>query len=149
MADLKLKLPRLNRFIASGRIANEIELKYTPKGTPVVRFTLANDRSYKDESDQWQQVTSWIDCVAWNKWAEYLANQTHKGSPVLVEGRVETRSWTDQNNNNRKSTEVIVETIQVLEWKAREDGSGSHEEDVPLPPEESAPHAATSDDVPF
>lgn len=139
----------MNRFIVSGRIANDIELKYTPKGTPVVRFTLANDRSYKDESDQWQQVTSWIDCVAWNKWAEYLANQTHKGSPVLVEGRVETRSWTDQNNNNRKSTEVIVETIQVLEWKAREDGAIAHDEDVPLPPEESAPHAATSDDVPF
>ncbi|MCK9309221.1 MAG: single-stranded DNA-binding protein, partial [Candidatus Cloacimonetes bacterium] len=64
MADLKL--PRLNKFIVSGRIGNDIELKYTPKGTPVVRFVIASDRSYKDESDQWQTVTSWIDCVAWS-----------------------------------------------------------------------------------
>jgi len=147
MADLKI--PRLNRFIASGRIANDIELKYTPKGTPVVRFTLANDRRYKDEADQWQTQTSWIDCVAWNKWAEFLANQTHKGSPVIVEGRVDTRNWTDQNNNNRKSTEVVVENIQVLEWKPRADGSNMPDEEVPMPSEESAPHAATSDDVPF
>jgi len=146
MADLKL--PRLNKFIASGRIANELELKYTPKGTPVIRFTLANDRRYKDESDQWQSATSWIDCVAWSKWAEFMANQTHKGSPVIVEGRIDTRSWTDQNNNNRKTTEVVVENIQVLEWKNR-DGSEPSMEDAPMPSEESIPHTATSDDVPF
>ena len=147
MADLKI--PRLNHFIASGRIANEIELKYTAKGTPVVRFTLANDRRYKDESDQWQSATSWIECIAWNKWAEFVANQTHKGSPVIVEGRLETRNWTDQNNQNRKSTEIIIESIQVLEWKSREEGSSAHDEEVPLPPEETAPYSATSDDVPF
>ncbi len=148
MADLKL--PRINKIIVSGRIGNDIELKYTPKGTPVVRFVLASDRSYKDESDQWQTSTSWIECIAWSKWAEFVANQTHKGSPLIVEGRLETRSWTDQNNQTRKSYEVIVENLHNLEWKPREDGStASHDSDVPLPPEESAPHSATSDDVPF
>lgn len=147
MADLKL--PRINKFIASGRIANDIELKYTPKGTPVVRFTLANDRRYKDESDQWQTSTSWIDCVAWSKWAELIANQTHKGSAIIVEGRIDTRNWTDQNNVNRKSTEVVVDMLHVLEWKPREDGGYDADQNVPLPPEESAPHNATSDDVPF
>lgn len=147
MADLKL--PRLNKFICSGRIANDIELKYTPKGTPVVRFTLASDRRYKDEAEQWQSVTSWIDCVAWSKWAELIANQTHKGSAIIVEGRIDTRNWTDQNNVNRKSTEVVVDMIHTLEWKPREDGANQHNDEVPLPPEESAPHNATSDDVPF
>jgi single-strand DNA-binding protein len=147
MADLKL--PRINKFIVSGRIGNDIELKYTPKGTPVVRFVIASDRNYKDESDQWQTVTSWIDCVAWSKWAEFLANQTHKGSAVIVEGRIDTRNWTDQSNVNRKSTEVVVEMIHTLEWKPREDGAGAHNDQVPLPPEESAPHNSTSDDVPF
>ena len=147
MADLKL--PRINKFIVSGRIGNEIELKYTPKGTPVVRFVVANDRSYKDESDQWQTSTSWIECVAWSKWAEFVANQTHKGSPIIVEGRLETRNWTDQNNQSRKSYEVIVENIHTLEWKPREDGANAQNVDVPLPPEESIPHSATSDDVPF
>ena len=99
MADLKI--PRLNKCIFSGRIGNDVELKYTPKGTPVVRFVVACDRRYKDETEQWQTATSWIDCVAWRKWAEFIANQTHKGSAVIVEGRIETRNWTDQNNQNQ------------------------------------------------
>ncbi len=147
MADLKL--PRINKIIVSGRIGNDIELKYTPKGTPVVRFVIANDRNYKDESDQWQTVTSWIDCVAWNRWAELIANQTHKGSAIIVEGRVDTRNWTDQNNVKHKSTEVVADMIHVLEWKAREDGNATHDNDVPMPSEDSAPHSATNDDVPF
>ncbi|MDD4310021.1 MAG: single-stranded DNA-binding protein [Candidatus Cloacimonetes bacterium] len=147
MADLKL--PRINKFIGSGRIANELELKYTPKGTPVIRFTLACDRRYKDEADQWQTVTSWLDCVAWSKWAEFLANQAHKGSAVIIEGRIDTRNWTDQNNVNRKSTEIVVDMIQTLEWKNRDDAGNTGTEDVPLPPEESAHPSATSDDVPF
>ena len=150
MADLKL--PRLNKCIFSGRIGNDIELKYTPKGTPVVRFVVACDRRYKDDSEQWQTVTSWIECVAWNKWAEFIANQVHKGSPVIVEGRIETRNWTDQNNQNRKTTEVIVEVIYNLEWKPREGEASAVSEDVTLPAEEKAPHNATNtttDDVPF
>jgi len=146
MADLKL--PRINKIVVSGRIANDLELKYTTKGTPVIRFVLANDRRYKDEADVWQTATSWIDCVVWSKSAEMLANQAHKGTAVLVEGRVDTRNWTDNNNVNRKSTEIVVDMIQTLEWKPR-DGGAAPDEDVPLPPEESAPHNATSDDVPF
>lgn len=147
MADLKL--PRINKFIVSGRIANDLELKYTPKGTPVLRVTLAVDRNYKDESEQWQTVTSWIDCVAWSRWAESINNNAHKGSALLIEGRVDTRTWTDQNNVNRKSTEVTIEMVHYLEWKAREDGSNPSDGDIPLPPEESAQPKVTNDDVPF
>ncbi|MDD2228800.1 MAG: single-stranded DNA-binding protein [Candidatus Cloacimonetes bacterium] len=148
MADLRL--PRVNKFIVSGRIGNDIELKYTPKGTPVVRFVIASDRGYKDESDQWQTVTSWIDCVAWSKTAETIASQAHKGSAVIVEGRIDTRNWTDQNNVNRKTTEVNVDMVHLLEWKPREDGAtASHNEEAPLPTEESSHQGVTSDDVPF
>ncbi|MCB5295360.1 MAG: single-stranded DNA-binding protein [Candidatus Cloacimonadaceae bacterium] len=148
MADLKL--PRFNKFICTGRIANELELKFTPKGTPVLRLTLASDRSYKDDSDQWQTVTSWIDCVAWNKTAEVIANTAHKGSAILIEGRLDTRNWTDQNNQNRKSTEVNIEQVHFLEWPPRDGEAPRHDSDVPLPPEEHAPMAkSTNDDVPF
>ena len=151
MADLKV--PRLNRCIFSGRIGNDIELKYTPKGTPVVRLVVAVDRRYKDETDQWQTVTSWIDCVAWNKWAEFAANQAHKGSAVIIEGRIETRNWTDQNNQNRKAVEVIVDVMHTLEWRPREEGSAPVNEEVPFPTEEITPQHSTSntttDDVPF
>ncbi|MCB5259554.1 MAG: single-stranded DNA-binding protein [Candidatus Cloacimonetes bacterium] len=148
MADLRL--PRLNKFIAAGRIANDLELKFTPKGTAVMRFTLAVDRNYKDESDQWQTVTSWIDCVAWSKTAEYLDKNAHKGSAVIVEGRVDTRNWTDQNNQNRKSTEVTADSIHLLEWKPRDGEAPQYETDTPMPSEESTQTKnATNDDVPF
>ena len=147
MADLKI--PRLNKCIFSGRIGNDVELKYTPKGVPVVRFVVACDRRYKDETEQWQTATSWIDCVAWRKWAEFIANQTHKGSAVIVEGRIETRNWTDQNNQNRKTTEVIVDVLHSLEWKPREEGATPPNEEVPLPAEEIPHHNTTTDDVPF
>lgn len=146
MADLKL--PRLNKFVVSGRIANDLELKYTPKGTPVIRFTLANDRNYKDDADQWQTVTSWIDCVAWSRWAESLANNAHKGSALIVEGRVDTRTWTDQNNVTRKSTEVTADMIHFLEWKPR-DGQAAGSDEAPLPEEDMASQKSTTDDLPF
>lgn len=144
MADLKL--PRLNKVILSGRITNELELKYTPKGVPVLRFTLAMDKRFKDESDQWQQSTIFVDVVVWSNSAENLSKSAHKGSAVLVEGRIETRSYVDNNNQNRKVFEIIAENIQTLEWKPRVDGSGS--EDVPMPEDAHHP-AATDDDVPF
>nr|MDK2851134.1 single-strand DNA-binding protein [Candidatus Cloacimonadota bacterium] len=148
MADLRL--PRLNKFIGSGRITNDLELRFTTNGTPVLRFTLAIDRSYKDSSDQWQTVTSWIDCVAWNKTAETLANNAHKGSALIVEGRLDTRNWTDQNNSNHKSTEVTVDTVHFLEWKPREDGSNQASPEASMPPEETThSRTTTDDDVPF
>lgn len=144
MADLKL--PRVNKVMISGRITQELELKYTPKGTPVLRFTLAADKRFKDESDQWQQSTIYVDVVAWQNWAESLVKQAHKGSAVLVEGKIETRSYVDSNNVNRKVFEVIAEYIHVLEWKPRSDGQGDTDE-PPLPDEHQQP--ATRDDVPF
>lgn len=147
MADLKV--PRLNKFIVSGRIGNELELKYTAKGTPVLRFALANDRSYKDENDQWQTVTSWFECIAWNRWAETLANNANKGSAIIVEGRLDTRNWTDQNNVTRKSTEVTVEMLHFLEWKTPRDGQMPAAEELPVPSEEMAGPKATTDDLPF
>lgn len=148
MADLKL--PRMNKVFLSGRIANDIDLKYTPKGTPVVRFALAVDRAFKDDSGNWQNATSFIDVVAWTKWAESVGNNAHKGSPIMVEGRIDARTYTDSNGNNRKAVEVTAEYIQFLEFKDKSDHSSSSDE-VPLPDEFGAPMNAgiTNDDVPF
>ncbi len=145
MADLKL--PRINKAMIAGRIVNDLELKFTPKGTPVLKFRVAVDRPFKDDSDQWQQSTSFIDVVLWSERAERLANNAHKGSAVIVEGRIETRSYTDNNNINRTAFEIIADNVQTLEWKPK-DGEAAPE-DAPLPEEE--PHAAsqTKDDVPF
>ena len=143
MADLKL--PRLNRVIIAGRINRDIDLKYTPKGSPVVNFSVAMDKRFRDESDQWQSVPVYVDVVAWNQTAENICKQANKGTAVLVEGRIDTRSYTDQNNINRKVFEIIADFIQTLEWKPREEVG-----EPPLP--EEPPHTgadSTNDDVPF
>ena len=147
MADLKL--PRLNRVLIAGRITRDLELKYTPKGIPVVNFSVAMDKRFKDESDQWQSASVFVDVVAWNHLAENICKQANKGTAVMVEGKIDVRSYTDQNNVSRKIFEIIADFIQTLEWKPKPEGEGQPEE-VPLP--EEPPHPAgeaTKDDVPF
>lgn len=147
MADLKL--PRLNRVFIAGRITQDLELKYTPKGAAVVRFTVAMDKRFKDESEQWQSVPVFVEVVAWNNNAENICKQAHKGTAVLVEGKIDTRSYTDSNNVNRKVFEIIADYIQTLEWKPRAEGQGA-EEEVPMPEESPLPVSqTTTDDVPF
>jgi len=150
MADLRI--PRLNKVLISGRITNDIEMRYTAKGTPVIRFTLAVDKSFKDATGQWQNQAVFIDVVAWDKWAESVNNNAHKGSPVVVEGRIESRTYVDKDNNNRKVTEIIAEYIQFLEYKPKSDDApkdGEHDQATPLPDEESSQPQVTNDDVPF
>lgn len=151
MADLKL--PRLNRVFISGRITNDLELRYTAKGTPVIRFTLAVDRAVKDATGQYQNQASFLEVVAWSKWAEAVSNTAHKGSPVIVEGHLEARSYVDSNNINRKAVEIIAEYIQFLEYRPRTEEAAppsTHDtEETPLPDDESAQPQVTNDDVPF
>ena len=148
MADLKL--PRLNKVFIAGRITQEPELRYTPKGTPVVRFTVATDRRYKDEMDQWQSMPMYIDVIAWSNQAENICKIAHKGTAVLLEGKIDTRSYVDSNNNNRKVFEIIADHIQSLERIPKAEGEGV-EEEVPLPEEEPnyVAEPVTDDDVPF
>jgi len=148
MADLRL--PRLNKVFIAGRITQEPELRYTPKGSPVVRFTVVMDRNYKDEMDQWQSVPVYIDVVAWSYQAENICKIAHKGTAVLVEGKIDTRSYVDSNNNNRKVFEIIADHIQSLERIPKAEGEGV-EEEVPLPEDEPnyVAEPVTDDDVPF
>lgn len=148
-----LKVPRLNKIIICGRITNDIELRHTAKGTPVVRCTIAVDRAIKDATGQFQNQASFFEIVAWSKWAENLSSYAHKGSPIIVEGHLEARSFTDNNNINRKVVEIIAEYIQFLEYKPRTEETGHSEspelESAPLPDDDSAPAGVTNDDVPF
>lgn len=140
----ELKLARLNKVLLSGRIASDIELRYTGKGTPVVKFTLAVDKSVKDESGQWQNKADFIDIQAWSKWAENVNNNAHKGSAIIVDGRLETQSYVDKDNNNRKAVFVTADYIQFLEYKPK-DGEQTPQQQE----QESVSTSQTNDDVPF
>jgi single-strand DNA-binding protein len=140
-----LKFPRINKIIISGHLTREAELRYTPSGTPVAKLSIAFNRVWRDNaSGEWREQANFIDVVAWSKLAE-RCDGLGKGYPVLVEGRIDTRSYTDSNNQNRKVVEIVAENIQFLKATAKSDSE----------PEESYNESAskspqiTDDDVPF
>ncbi|MFC1887804.1 single-stranded DNA-binding protein [Candidatus Cloacimonadota bacterium] len=143
----ELRLPRINYIVLSGRLTREVELRFTPNGTPVAKLSLAFDRSYQKDGE-WQQETSYLDVVVWNKRGEQCAENLQKGSPVLVEGYIKTRSYQDKDSNNRKVTEIVATKVNFLEKRSY------NSEEFPAKTEDSVPKEKftsdiTDDDVPF
>ena len=103
-----------NKVVLMGRITTEPEVKQLPSGVPVVSFSLAVDRKYsKGESKQ----TDFINCVAWQSTAEFIGKYFTKGMAMLLCGELQTRSWKDQNGNNRYATEVKADEVSFCEAK--------------------------------
>jgi len=113
----------LNRVILIGRLTKDVELRYTPNGVAVAKFTLAVDRrQVKDR----EKETDFIDIVVWQKQAENCANYIGKGRLVAVEGRLQIRSYDDSQGIRRKAAEVVAENVRFLD-KAKDGGSSSGE----------------------
>lgn len=104
----------INRTILVGRLVADPELRYTPAGIPVCKFRLAVNRIFKNEGEQ---QADFINCIAWRKQAENLANYMRKGSLVGIDGRIQTGSYDGQDGKKVFYTEVVAESIQFLESK--------------------------------
>ena len=131
----------LNKGILMGRLTRDPELRHTQSGTAVCSFTLAIDRDRKDANGEKQ--TDFIDCVAWNKQAEFVAQWFSKGMMAIVVGRIQSRKWQDQNGNNRTALELNCEEVSFGETKKnRDSNSGRQNSDFADMPEEDS-------DVPF
>lgn len=105
----------LNRSILMGRLTRDPELRTTPSGVSVASFTLAVDRGYAKAGEERQ--TDFINIVAWRATAEFVGRYFTKGMMMIVEGRIQSRSWEDQNGNKRYATEVVADNIQFGESK--------------------------------
>lgn len=103
----------INRVVLVGRLTKDPELRYTPSGLPVSRFTVAVNRAMPNQ--QGEREADFISCVAWRKQAENLANFMRKGSLVGVEGRIQTGSYEGQDGKRVYTTEVVADSIQFLE----------------------------------
>lgn len=101
-----------NKSILIGNLTKDTEVRYTPQGTAVVNFTLAVNRKYKSGEETKEDV-AFIPCVAWGKTAELINQYCKKGSPLFVEGRLQTRSW-EKDGQKQYKTEVVVENMQFL-----------------------------------
>lgn len=110
-------MPSINNVTLIGRIVRDLEVKTTNTGKSVSSFALAVDGYGKDAP------ANFIDCVAWNKAAENLAEYAPKGKQIAITGRLQTRPWEDKNGNKRKATEVVVNDFLLLGSKG--DGSNA------------------------
>lgn len=142
----------LNKVILGGRLTADVELKQTPSGVSVAQFSLAVNRKYQVEG---QQQTDFINCVAWRQTAEFISKYFRKGSSLCVVGQVQTRSWTDQNNQKRYATEVIVDEALFVDSKNEAQQTGTATADQTPAPTFKAPEVANfeplaqDDDLPF
>jgi single-strand DNA-binding protein len=105
----------INRVVLVGRLTKDPELKYTPNGIAVARFTLAVNRTFSNQ--QGEREADFINCVVWRKQAENTANFLRKGSLAGVEGRIQTSSFDGQDGKRVFMTEVVADSVQFLEPK--------------------------------
>lgn len=106
----------LNHITIMGRFTRDPEYKTTGSGISVVNFSLAVDRDFTGK-DGGEKETDFIDCVAWRKTAEFITKYMRKGSMAVVSGRLQVRSWTDNDGNRRRASEVVVDNIYFADSK--------------------------------
>lgn len=105
-----------NKVVLMGNLTRDPETRTTPSGQSVTNFSLAVNRTWKDNNGQSQEAVSYIDCVAWGKVGEIIAQYVQKGRPLLVSGRLDQRSWEDKETGGKRSkVEVVVEDFNFID----------------------------------
>jgi len=104
----------VNKVIIVGNLGRDVEVRHTPGGATVAKFSVATNEVWKDKNGQRQEHTEWHNIVAWGKLAEFCGSYLSKGRQVYVEGTLRTRTYDDEKGNRRYFTEVRAQTIQLL-----------------------------------
>lgn len=105
-----------NKVILAGNLTRDVELRYTPKGTAVGNFSLAVNRSWRDDSGAQKEEVAFIDVTAWGKQAETLSQYVKKGRALLIEGRLQLEKWDDkQTNEPRSKLSVVLEGFNFID----------------------------------
>ena len=111
----------INKAILMGRLTRDPELRHTGSGTPVCSFSIAIDNGYGEN-----RQTDFINCVAWNKTAEFVEKYFTKGRMVVVSGALQIRNYTDKDGNKRRNAEVIANNVYFADSKPNADHSASY-----------------------
>ena len=122
----------LNKAILMGRLTRDPELRHTQSNVPVATFSLAVDRGYSKNAAEGQQTVDFINIVAWRNTAEFVSKWFRKGQLVVVSGRIQVRSWTDKDGNNRTTTEIVADECFFAE--SRRDGAAAGNPMAPSAP---------------
>ena len=118
----------VNKVILVGHIGNKPEGRYTPSGASTASFSLATNESWIDSENEKQERTEWHNIVAWNKLADFATEYLQNGQLIYIEGRMQTRTYKDKEDIQRRVTEIVSTAITPLEWKTtdkKENGSAN------------------------
>jgi single-strand DNA-binding protein len=156
----------VNKVILVGNLGKDPEVKYTPQGTPVAKFSLATNERFKDKDGNWQDRTEWHNIVLWQRLAEIAGEYLKKGSKVYIEGRIRTDSWDDKQTGQKKyMTNIVGQDLVLLSGRgegaefgggsrgaAASSGGNNFEQSTPTVEHASAPASSgpiTDEDIPF
>ena len=128
----------MNKVILVGNLTRDPELRQTPQGVSVARFTVAVSRRYSKDG---QQQSDFINCVAWRNTAEFLCRYFHKGSGIQLCGSIQTSSWDGQDGQRRYSTEVVADEVSFNGPKSSNQQGGGYQQSAPSSYQDSAPAA--------
>ena len=148
----------LNETKLLGNMTNDPELKFTPSGTAVLNFSMATNRRYK-QGEEWKDEVAYHNIVVWGNLAQGLATRAKKGTRVLVDGRLQTRSWEGTDGKKNYRTEIVASNVLLIDRYNRDaaDGSSAAPSSSSAPASTPAPEmdvdsgegSINPDDLPF
>ena len=146
----------VNKCIFIGNLGRDPEIRYMPSGDAQASFSIACTESYKDKSGERKERTEWVNIVMFGKQAEIAGEYLKKGSPVYIEGRLQTRKWQDKEGVDRYTTEIRADRMQMLGTKGERNsntGDDHQPEQRPAAPQQSSAQGSGfedfEDDIPL
>jgi single-strand DNA-binding protein len=138
----------LNKVMLIGNLGKDPEVRFTAAGQAVASFSLATSEKFKGKTGEWEERTEWHNITLWGKLAEIAGEYLSKGKTIYVEGRLQTRKWQDKSGNDRYSTDIVGDKMQMLSPKGERSGG-----EVSSAPKSSASNYEEppfqDDDIPF
>ncbi len=123
----EFKMPELNSVVIAGNLTKDPVFRQTTNGTPVVNFSIASNRRFRDKNDEWKEDVCYVGIVAWNRLAESCRDKLRKGNAVLVDGELQSRTFKTEDGSNRTVVEIKARRIQFLNKRV----SGTEDKDEP------------------
>jgi len=143
MADYKM--PEINNVIVAGNLTKDPIFRETSNNTPVANFHIAANRRFKDSGNQWQEDVCYVGVVAWNKLAESCRNRLKRGSAVLIDGELQSRTFKTDETKSRTIVEIKAKRIQFLNKNSKNDSDKLSVEDVAVSEDNSMEDSSYED----
>lgn len=148
---MNIRIPEQNYVLLTGRLTRDPDLTYAASGTPRCSFSIAANKSYKDKATgEWKEKATFVNIVTWGQMAERSGQKLKKGSPVHIEGSLESYEYNDREGNKRKSLNINAKRIQFLAVASKDDAPSKNEGEVATGAKsESSSDDSGIDEVPF